>query len=105
MSEFTHADGTVRQAYYGDGEQPWDTAKRLGFAAEFAAVSALKYVRRTKGETAKDRAKAHWYYREITILATEGLPYQWRHDAAVVLRKLQAELTPNEIDICRGGEG
>jgi hypothetical protein len=105
MSEFTHDDGTVRQDYYGEGEQPWDIAKRLGFAAQFAAVSALKYVRRTKGETAKDHAKAVWYYRELCALATEGLPYQWRHDAKVVLRKLESELTANEIDICRGGEG
>lgn len=96
MSEFTHTDGTVRQAYYGDGEQPWDTAKRLGWAAQFAAVSVLKYLRRTKGEPEKDLAKANWYFGELCAIADSGLPYQWRHDAKVAFRKLHAELTETE---------
>lgn len=61
-------DGSVRKSYYGDGEQPWDAMKRIGWAADFAAGNVLKYLRRTKGEP-DDLTKARWYWSELKKLA------------------------------------
>jgi len=36
--EFLAQDQTVRKSWYGDGEQPYDTAVRLGWGPAFAAT-------------------------------------------------------------------
>ena len=45
-------DGTERKDYYGEGEQPWDTMVKRGWAAYFAAGCILKYLRRKKEDQA-----------------------------------------------------
>lgn len=57
-------DGTVRKAHYGDGEQPWDTMVKLGWAPYFAASSIIKYLRRNK-DHAHSLESAQWYYERL----------------------------------------
>lgn len=87
-------DGTVRQTYYGDGEQPWDTIKRQGWAPAFAAGNILKYLRRTKDpEHSVDSAR--WYYDRLCEMDVgQG------EDAAaarLALRTLAELLTHDEL--------
>ena len=89
------SDGTIRKTYYGDGEQPWDAMKRIGWAAQFAAANVLKYLRRTK-EPQADREKAIWYYTELKKLAAEDT-----RDTRV-LRDLLSEITANEHAVLVG---
>ncbi len=84
-------DGSVRKAHYGAGKQPWDTAKEMGLAAAFAAVSILKYLRRDK-DPVHSQESARWYYARLCELAVAD---DWR-DARVALVLLLDELTPEE---------
>lgn len=85
--ETTAADGSVRKAYYGSGEQPWDIIKRFGWAADFAAGNVLKYLRRTKGEPG-DVTKARWYWVELKKLADNDYAFA-RAAVAKLLRELK----------------
>lgn len=95
LAEIVAEDGSVRQGYYGSGEQPWDVAKRLGWAHHFAAVNALKYLRRTK-EPERDLEKARWYHREL--LALRGWGNYNPIEVEVVILALLRELTAAEVD-------
>ena len=116
QEEATHiaADGTVRQAHYGSGRQPWDDIKeRFGAqaAAGFCAGNALKYLRRDhalKGvERARDLKHARWYFAELLKLCGETPAQQHNGNtktdaeahATQVLVRLAAVLTQEEIDI------
>ncbi len=90
--EIIGTDGTVRKAHYGVGEQPWDTIKRLGWAAQFAAGNVLKYVRRHAAKNgADDLAKARWYMTQLHALSKQSDP------ALVVLGQLLLEMTIAEV--------
>lgn len=89
------ADGTTRQVYYGEGEQPWDTALRFGWAPQFAATNILKYLRRTKpGDEAHALESARWYYARLIEL-TETPRY--RMTAPGILATLRNELSAVEL--------
>jgi hypothetical protein len=95
---FTAADGTER---YGAGEQPWDRAKRIGVSlAHGSALMVLKYLGRTKGDTAHDDESMRWYYRRLTEMAygPVTLPHTHRSqlEARDLLYALNAELTATE---------
>lgn len=83
-------DGTKRKAHYGEGEQPWDIIKRMGFGPEFAAGCVLRYIRRTK-DPAHSLESAKWYWAYLC-----QRPSGWhREDIYLYLR---SELTSEEID-------
>lgn len=70
--EITGVDGTVRKAHYGEGRQPWDDIKDLGWAPHFAAGNALKYVRRYKAKNGQDDLeKGRWYFAELSKMCTD----------------------------------
>lgn len=104
-------DGTIRKAYYGpDGEQPWDTALRLGWAHGFAATNVLKYLRRVKhGQEAHSLESARVYWNWLNQLAGGGLGYTgWFDESGVALLQLVGSLTPQELDLLQEvphGEG
>lgn len=87
-------DGTVRQAYYGSGEQPWDVIKRNGWAHHFAAGNVLKYLRREKENRAKDDDKARWYY--FALLALRGWGNYNPMEVDATIRQLERDLTVSE---------
>lgn len=90
------ADGSVRKAHYGDGEQPWDTIVRLGWGPAFAAANVLKYLRRTK-DPEHSLESARWYYRQLVDRT------DWNHaDWSPVLRTLMLQLTGDEAARLRG---
>lgn len=63
-------DGTERKDYYGEGEQPWDTMVRRGWAACFAAGCILKYIRRNKeGQSEHDLESICVYFNWLSKLA------------------------------------
>lgn len=100
-------DGTNRKAYYGpDGEQPWDTALRLGWAHGFAATNVLKYLRRVKpGSEAHSRESAKVYWRWLNQLAEGKLNYTaWFDESGVTLLQLVGSLTPEELEFLNSGE-
>lgn len=86
-------DDAPRETYYGDGRQPWDDIVAGGFGAEFAAGSILKYLRRTKGERAKDLEKARWYWARILEMQKLKSGYVRAEHAHLWLQKT---LTPDE---------
>lgn len=53
--------GDGRRAHYGAGKQPWDTALERGWAAQGAAFSIIRYLRRTK-QPERDVAAARVYW-------------------------------------------
>lgn len=98
--EIQDANGLARKAHYGDGRQPWDDIKVLGWAPAFAAGNVLKYIRRhAKKNGADDISKARWYYARLL----EGCEMpthdtgRWEfllYDEA--MRKLKSTLTDDE---------
>lgn len=89
--EITGIDGTVRKAHYGAGRQPWDDIKLLGWAPEFAAGNALKYVRRHAAKNGDDDlAKGRWYFAELVKLSFS------KARATQVLGELLREITAEE---------
>ena len=94
------ADGSVRKAHYGEGEQPWDTMLRLGWAIPFAAGCVLRYLRRDK-DPAHSLESARWYYQQLYRLAADNyLPLRLStaeiSEAQIVFRTLNDELTEEE---------
>lgn len=87
-------DGTIRKAHYGEGEQPWDTAVRRGWAAEFAATNVLKYLRRTGKDPEHSLESAKRYYEWLVKLAIKGVKNA--AIASLVLGELHEELTADE---------
>jgi hypothetical protein len=61
------ADGSVRKAHYGEGEQPWDLIVHAGWGAEFAAGCVLRYLRRTK-DPAHSLESARWYWERLAAM-------------------------------------
>ncbi len=92
------ADGSTRKQHYGDGEQPWDTVKRLGWAPEFAAGNILKYLRRSK-DVAYSTESARWYWDELKKLMTRGQPMAQINRTSDVYRALMNELTNDELKL------
>jgi hypothetical protein len=89
------ADGSVRKAHYGDGKQPWDTIKELGWGPEFAAANVLKYLRRTK-DVEGSRQKALWYKaRLVEMMSDMSTTLGERQHASfctsVMIKKLTSE--------------
>lgn len=86
------ADGTVRKAHYGEGEQPWDTMKRLGWANDFAAGCVLRYLRRSK-DAVHSLESAKWYLARLYELCGDddeiraGLAQATVHELYSVLTK------------------
>lgn len=76
------ADGTVRQAHYGAGPQPWDTILDMRWAAQFAAANVLKYLRRTK-QPVHSLASARWYWQRLQEMRDGTLYPQHRGDEAM----------------------
>lgn len=91
MPTHTADDGTVRQDYYGAGEQPWDTIVRLGWAAPFAAGNILKYLRRDKAQ-AHSLESARWYRERLNEMVLAGDPA-----AVTAMKALGRVLTPAEV--------
>lgn len=60
--------GDGRMKHYGEGEQPWDTCKVVGWAAQGAAFSILRYLRRSK-QPERDLKAAKVYYAWLFELA------------------------------------
>ncbi len=87
-------DGSVRQTYYGAGEQPWDTSRRNGWAATFACGNIVKYLRRQKNED--DLDKARWYWVELHKMTDQEFFPAERAHAALALQQLHRELTEDE---------
>lgn len=85
------ADGSIRKAHYGDGEQPWETIVRLGWGAQFAAANVLKYLRRTK-EPEHSLESARWYFRQLSAYADRA--EVGFHEALMLLVD---ELTPDSV--------
>lgn len=64
--EIVGIDGTVRKAHYGEGKQPWDVMKELGWAEDFAAANVLKYIMRHAAKNGQDDLdKARWYWDRL----------------------------------------
>lgn len=101
--EFVAADGTVRKSYYGDGVQPWDLMKEIGWAPHFAAGNALKYVRRyTNKNGDDDLKKGRWYYAELKKMVYDNPNDPWNVPAHFALNNLLFLLTDEEIAILEG---
>ena len=97
--EFLAQDQTVRKSWYGDGEQPYDTAVRLGWGPAFAATNVLKYIRRTKAPE-HSLESARWYYARLyrnAAQAEAGPTAPW----AEALFALEDELTQGELMLIR----
>jgi len=87
-----------RASHYGAGIQPWDYIVASGWAPEFAAGNALKYVRRYQNKNGEDDLKkGRWYYAELVKLATENY---WAQ-SKTVLDRLEIMLTPEERQLLR----
>lgn len=96
-AEITGIDGTVRKAHYGEGKQPWDTIKELGWGPGFAAGNVLKYVRRHAAKNGEDDLdKARWYFAELQKLQ------KYSERAQVAYDDLCDELTRDEFTLVRG---
>lgn len=89
MATHLAEDGTVRQDHYGEGEQPWDTIVRLGYAPQFAAGNVLKYLRRTKAPE-HSLESARWYYARLHELVVT------QPNAIKILERLEDALTVKE---------
>lgn len=63
--------GDGRMAHYGSGKQPWDTCLELGWAAQGAAFSILRYLRRTKTPE-RDLKHAKIYLKWLEDLVCKG---------------------------------
>lgn len=98
----TADDGTLRQSYYGDGKQPWDTIKANGWAHHFAAGNVVKYLRRTK-EPGSSKAKARWYHRELYRLLNHGAYNPL--EVGQVIKQLERTLTPSEVRLLVDAQG
>jgi uncharacterized protein DUF3310 len=96
--EHIAADGTVRKDHYGAGRQPWDDIVHLGWAPEFAAGNALKYVRRHRDKGGEDDLeKGRWYYARLMDMAMPHAPTTPRGlRAPVVFLDLNDVLTAEE---------
>lgn len=53
-------DAEPRKKHYGDGEQPWDTALKMGWGPVAAAFCVLRYLRRDKA-VEHSLESARWY--------------------------------------------
>lgn len=96
--EIKGIDGTVRKAHYGEGRQPWDDIKDAGWAPDFAAGNALKYVRRHEAKNGQDDLdKGRWYFAELIKMSDGPLESMEANRAWLVLRQLRARLTTSEL--------
>lgn len=105
--EHLNPDKSVRKNWYGSGEQPWDVAKRLGWAPAFAATNVLKYLRRTK-DPEHSLESARWYYAELTKMALANPTASYKTPlgfASVIKERLVAELTDEEFTKISPTEG
>jgi len=87
--------GDGRKIHYGEGKQPWDTCKELGWAAQGAAFSILRYLRRTKTPE-RDLREAKVYFGWLKELAAEHKHV--KNDSMIVLNQLLEELSPEEFE-------
>lgn len=90
------ADGTVRKAHYGSGEQPWDIIVRMGYGPHFAAGNVLKNLRRDK-EPEHSLESARWYYARLKELMKRERGTAAAQIAAEVYKALMGELTDAEL--------
>lgn len=82
------ADG--RKAHYGEGRQPLDDIKDVGWGPEFSAGNVLKYMRRLK-QISDSRQKARWYWRDLNEMCQDD-----NNHPKDVRRKLESLLTEAE---------
>jgi hypothetical protein len=97
MTTHVHGDGTTRQNHYGQGEQPWDAIKTVGWGPEFAAGNVIKYLRRTK-DIEHSIESARWYWAR---LHEDTYSYEQNRRLPSVLYKLEQMLTPDEFNKLR----
>jgi hypothetical protein len=89
------ADGTLRQAHYGSGRQPWDDIVVAGWGPAFAASSILKYLRRTK-DPEHSITSARWYYAQLEAMA-DAQRAMGGGNAIDVINRLRSLLTEEEM--------
>lgn len=87
-------DGTARKPWYGEGRQPWDDMKEIGWAQDFAAASIFMYLRRTK-DPEQSIESARWYWVELEKLSLDR-DYPWHPRANIVIGQLMRLLTVEE---------
>lgn len=87
-------DGSIRKAHYGPGEQPWDTALRLGWGPQAAAFCILRYLRRDKARE-HSLESARWYWARLKERACGASPLIWYS----VLGELRNVLTGEEMAV------
>lgn len=95
------ADGTVRKAHYGDGEQPWDTSLASGWGPHAAAFCVLRYLRRDKARE-HSLESARWYYARLYAgsdgkIASPSIAGDW----IAALSRLELILTKEELATLR----
>ena len=94
--------GDGRKVHYGEGLQPWDTIKRLGWEPEWLAGNIVKYLRRNKA-IAHSEESARVYFKRLYEGAEEEIGIRSKQEAVKygnfnkVLNDLIAELTPDEL--------
>lgn len=98
--EHNGTDGTKRKDHYGEGKQPWDTIKEMGWAPAFAASNVIKYLRRTK-DPEHSLESARWYDAQLRAMVRETNSFE-NPFIEEIWNKLQNELTPGEHARLRG---
>ncbi len=88
------ADG--RKLHYGEGRQPVDAIRELGWAPEFFAGNVLKYLRRDKAPEHSLKS-ARVYYSWLQELAHVSHVDDAGYRARNVLFRLDAEMTEEEL--------
>lgn len=87
-------DGTIRKAHYGEGKQPWDSIKDLGWGPHFAASNVIKYLRRSK-DAEHSLASAKWYWNVLqSMMEADTTP---SNSPINVWFQLTKELTVEEL--------
>lgn len=83
------ADGTVRKAHYGSGEQPWDTILSQGWGPAFAAGCVVRYLRRDKA-VEHSLESARWYFDRLrgNAVKEHGM---WEYEFAKLVNIMSRE--------------
>lgn len=104
--EVHDANGVARKAHYGEpGKQPWDLGVEAGWGPEFAALCALKYVRRAASKNGDDDlTKGRWYFARLEEFASASATRPNTVNelrARAILATLLRMLTPEEAAVLR----
>lgn len=93
--------GDGRKAHYGDGKQPWDTIKEIGWGPAFAASNVIKYLRRSK-DPEHSLESARVYYGWLLDGAGEEKLLSADAGWSTTAIKLASILTDDELKLLRG---